>query len=127
MANETQALHRIERLLWDVLSKQDTLMSGMTDLQAAMTANAAAVTAAANEINALATKLVAAANGDSDGDVETLAQQLQVQTSQLTLAVNNAVNPPAPAAPNTGGAATTTVSATPAAVQNPAPAATPAA
>lgn len=107
-------LHRNETLLREVLANQaiiieqgKKIMSGESDLQAAIAANGNAITAATTEINNLATQLVAAANGDSDASIETLAQQLQAQTAQLNLAVSNATNPPAVVQPNQAGAAVT--------------------
>jgi hypothetical protein len=102
-----------------ILEQQEKLMSGESDLQAAIVANGAAINAATTEITSLVAQIVAVANGDSDASIETLAQQLQVQTAQLTLATSNATNPPAVVQPNQGGAAVST-SATQSASASPA-------
>jgi len=100
-----RALARIENMLRRQHSLLEKIMSGEDDLKAAITANSAAITAATAEMNTLAGQIVAAANGDSDADIEVLAQQLQAQTTQLNLAVTNATNPAPAPVQNTGGAA----------------------
>lgn len=108
LLNVVSTLYRIESLVRKLLKGQEKIMQGEDDLKAALTANATAIQQVTTEINDKVTALVAAAKGDSDDDIEVLAQQLTTQTAQLNLAVSNAVNPvPAPA-PSTGGAATVT-------------------
>lgn len=109
----TSALHRIESLVRLVLKGQEIIMKGEDDLKAALAANATAITDVTASINAKIKALVDAAKGDSDDDIEVLAQQLTAETAQLNLAVSNAVNPPADVTPGTGGAAVTGVATSP--------------
>lgn len=108
LLNVVSALYRIESLVRKLLKGQEKIMQGEDDLKAALAANAAAIQTVTTEINDKVTALVAAAKGDSDDDIEVLAQQLTTQTAQLNLAVSNAVNPTPAPAPSTGGAATVT-------------------
>lgn len=118
------AVTRIEGMLRHQTKLLELIMSGEDDLKAAIAANSTAITNATSELNSLAAQIVSAAKGDSDADIETLAQQLQAQTAQLNLAVSNATNPAPAATPNTGGAAVApTTTAAPAATSStPAPA-----
>jgi uncharacterized protein YoxC len=84
IAEEGQGrLARIEVLLEDIQQQGIKIMSGLTDLQAAVTTLTSAVSAAAAELTALA----AAATGDPDATVETLAQQINAQAAALNAAV----------------------------------------
>ena len=103
-----RALARIEAMLRRQYTILESIMSGEDDLKAAIAANGAAITTAANALNDLANKIIAATNGDSDADIEALANQLKVETTQLNLAVSNATQPAPAPAQNTGGAATPT-------------------
>ena len=80
-------------------------MSGEDDLKANLAANSAAITDALTAIENKVAEIVASATGDSDADIETLAQELGAQTAQFKLGVSNALTPAPKVAPGTGGAA----------------------
>lgn len=106
--NIRQSLARIEAMLRRQHESLERVMKGQDDLKQAIADNAQAMITAANTISADALKLAAAATGDSDDDIEELANKLKANTAQFNLAVSNATNPPAPAPQNTGGSATVT-------------------
>ena len=81
-------------ILHQLLAKDTTIMTALTDLQASVAAITAAVQAAVTDIQALAAQLAAAIarpTGTSDADVEAAVTQLNT----LAASLQAAVTPPA--------------------------------
>lgn len=83
--------------LQQILIKENTIMSALTDLQASYTSLAAAVQSAITDITNLAAALAAAQAASDDAGVEAVATQMNTLAANLTAAVN----PPAPTPPTT--------------------------
>jgi hypothetical protein len=84
------ALRRIETLMRELIHKVGHMSQGMDDLKAAITEAAALMVTAAEDI-------VAVAKGDSDADVEALAQSLKASSATFKTALDAAFPAPAPA------------------------------
>jgi hypothetical protein len=82
-ANQLTMLGKLNQLL----TKDTTIMTALSDLQASQAALAAAVQAAITDIQALAAKLAALPSGTADADVEAVVTQLNALASNLTAAV----------------------------------------
>ena len=90
-------------LLKQILVKENTIMTALTDLQASAAALASAVQSAITDITGLASALAAASGSNDSARVEAVVTQLNTLAGNLNSAV--AANPvpaaPAPAAPST--------------------------
>ena len=69
--------------LQQILIKENTIMSALTDLQASAAALASAVQSAITDITALAAALAAASSSNDDAGVEAVVTQLNTLASNL--------------------------------------------
>ena len=100
-----QSLERINDVLRYHTKLLEKIMQGEDDLKQAIADNKAAMLASVTEIETKIAALVAAATGDSDADIEDLANELKAETAQFKLSVSNALNPAPKPVQNQGGAA----------------------
>ena len=98
MSNEMLALRRMEALMRELIHKVDRMSQGMDDLKAAIVEAAGLMVEAANDI-------VAVAKGDSDADVEALAQSLKTSSAAFRTALDTAFPPAVQVVPGTPPAA----------------------